>query len=134
MQECKYACFLSPQNFNPNLTWSKLFQTERTRRLAHLLSFCELVSFMPRCFFAQIFWGPIFLPNFFWPKEVQSYLRLRPRRMCALFASYQSADQIESPNTASADCLVCAYLSLCKYLHIFIVHGDFFFTGMPLKI
>ena len=44
MQECKYASILSPNIFDPNLTWPKFFQTERTRRLAHLPSFCELVS------------------------------------------------------------------------------------------
>ena len=44
MQECKYASILSWNIFDPNLTWPKLFQTERTQRLAHLPSFCELVS------------------------------------------------------------------------------------------
>ena len=43
MQECKYASILSPNIFDPNLTWPELFQTEHTQRLAHLLSFCELV-------------------------------------------------------------------------------------------
>ena len=43
MQECKYASILSRNIFDPNLTWPKLFQTERTRRLAHLPSFCGLV-------------------------------------------------------------------------------------------
>ena len=43
MQECKYASVLSRNIFDPNLTWPKLFQTERTWRLAHLPSFCELV-------------------------------------------------------------------------------------------
>ena len=41
MQVSKY---LSPNIFDPNLTWPNLFQTERTRRLAHLPSFCELVQ------------------------------------------------------------------------------------------
>ena len=40
---CKNASILSWNIFDPNLTWPKLFQTERTRRLAHLPSFCELV-------------------------------------------------------------------------------------------
>ena len=43
MQEYKYASILSRNIFDPNLTWPKPFQTERTRRLAHLPSFCELV-------------------------------------------------------------------------------------------
>ena len=45
MQGCKYASILSRNIFDPNLIWPKLFQTERTRQLAHLLSFCELVYF-----------------------------------------------------------------------------------------
>ena len=45
MQECKYASILSPNIFDLNPTWPKLFQTERTRQLAHLPSFCELVFF-----------------------------------------------------------------------------------------
>ena len=45
MQECKYACILNWNIFDPNLTWPKLFQTERTQRLACLPSFCELVLF-----------------------------------------------------------------------------------------
>ena len=44
MKVCKNASILSPKIFDPNLNWPKLFQTERTRRLAHLPSFCELVS------------------------------------------------------------------------------------------
>ena len=45
MQVCKYASIWCPNIFNPNLTCPKLFQTERTRRLAHLPSFCELVHY-----------------------------------------------------------------------------------------
>ena len=59
-------------------------------------------------------------------QEVQSYLRLRPGRMCALFASYQSADQIESPSfhsilhTVSHICAAC--ISHWTYLHILVTH------------
>ena len=35
---------MGPNFFDPKLTRAKLFQTERTRRLACLLSFCELVE------------------------------------------------------------------------------------------
>ena len=47
MQESKYAGILSPNIFDPNLTSPELFQTEHTRRLAHLPSFCELVFLCP---------------------------------------------------------------------------------------
>ena len=40
---CKYASILGQNFFDPYVTQPKLFQTERTRRLAHLPSFCELV-------------------------------------------------------------------------------------------
>ena len=35
---------LGPNFFNPKFTRTKLFQTDRTRRLAHLPSFCEFVQ------------------------------------------------------------------------------------------
>ena len=55
MQECKYASILNPNIFDPNLTWPKLFQTERTRRLAHLPSFCELVkNFSENCYYGTV--------------------------------------------------------------------------------
>ena len=40
---CKYASILGKNFFDPKVTQPKLFQTERSRRLAHLPSFCELV-------------------------------------------------------------------------------------------
>ena len=42
---CKYANILGPNFFDPKDTQPKLFETERTRRLAHLPSFCELVAY-----------------------------------------------------------------------------------------
>ena len=74
MQECKYASILSPKFFDPNLTWPKLFQTERTRRLAHLQSFCELVlpyreilhnfvvAFFLVMFYLLVGWQKMFFP------------------------------------------------------------------------
>ena len=44
---CKYESNLGPNFFDPNVTQAKLFQTERTRRLAHPPSFCELVFVTP---------------------------------------------------------------------------------------
>ena len=44
MQECKYASILSPNICDLNLTWPKLFQTERIRRLAHLPSLFICIS------------------------------------------------------------------------------------------
>ena len=48
MQECKYTSIMSRNICDPKLTWLKLFQTERIRRLVHLSSFCELVVYCNR--------------------------------------------------------------------------------------
>ena len=45
---------LGPNFFKSKLTWSKLFQTKPTRRLACLPSFCELVLFL-------LYWRKSFL-------------------------------------------------------------------------
>ena len=39
----KCASILGPNFFDPKVTQPKLYQTERTRRLTYLPSFCELV-------------------------------------------------------------------------------------------
>ena len=63
--------FLGPNFFDPKLTRPKLFQDECTRRLAHLPSFCELVSFLPlgRCDNSHLDFEDIWRSTYIWREK-----------------------------------------------------------------
>ena len=129
MQECKYVSILSSNVFDPNLTWPKVFQTKRTRRLAHLPSFCELVLY---CFSAKYFHSFNFFQSllslhhyilvFIWNVSAGTWKTAKTRR-----ASPAAVKRFKStPNSSSAAMAVLfiAVNTESVQLHTTILHSS----------